>query len=229
MTIILATNNAHKIREFQAILKDEFKQHKNIRVCAYSDIIEPFEIIESGVTFKENATIKVKAIYEAIKHEFKFRPLPYAAPYFIIAEDSGLCVLALNGEPGIYSARYASFKHFDSIESSTDLANLHCLIESIKPIAPTPAYFLAHIAMIEIKAFSCTPSADFIIEHFEGKLKGSVIAQMRGNAGFGYDPIFIPSEDNPLGLSLAEYNPSAKNRISHRKKAISQCIEKILS
>ncbi len=273
MTIILATGNKHKIREFEAMLGDTDAQ-----VYAYEEILESLEIVESGASFSENASLKVKAIYQALYAKYiqdsqntesrltqntqtqgqgvntdfaNSQNLAYSAmyplkaPLAIIAEDSGLCVPALNGEPGIYSARYASFKHFnthlDSAQSqelptmslntshiahnSTDSENLQCLIEHIAPFAPTPAFFTAHIALIFVESLPLPPIEQCYIECFEGRLEGIAISEARGTEGFGYDPIFVPLDLNPHKQTLAEFTPSAKNAISHRKRAISACLK----
>ena len=247
MIIILATGNQHKIREFSAMLGD-----KDIKVYAYEEILKPLHIIENGTSFAENASIKVQAIYEALYTQSQHQDNPHTqnppllqAPLALIAEDSGLCVSALNGEPGIYSARYAEYKHFvknlaqntqkmqnphptqahTMTHNSTDSDNLQCLIEQIAPFAPTPAFFVAHIALIYVKSLPLLPFSQCHIEHFEGKLEGVAISEPRGNEGFGYDPIFMPNEHNPLRKSLAEFEPSAKNAISHRRQALSQCVE----
>ncbi|MCX2716629.1 non-canonical purine NTP pyrophosphatase [Helicobacter sp. MIT 21-1697] len=240
MTIILATSNTHKIREFQAMLGD-----KDAKVYAYEEILKPLHIIENGASFAENAALKAKAIYNALYMQYmqeKGQSDVLAFPLALIAEDSGICIPALGGEPGIYSARYAQYKGFrqDSralytqrtqsdlhiTHNSTDIENLHCLLEQITPFAPTPAFFIAHIALIYMES-TLLPLDKCKIEHFEGKLDGIVIGEKRGNQGFGYDPLFVPNKDNPLQKTLAQLEPSAKNMLSHRKKAISLCVERL--
>ena len=193
MVIVLASANQHKICEFQAMLKNV---KEKVKVYAYGELLETFEIAENGNSFKENATLKVKAIYQALytlsqsTMQENIRNL-FAQPLAIIAEDSGLCVPVLNGEPGIYSARYAHHKQFASMQyKNTDEANLYCLLNALTHCAPTPAFFVAHIALIFIKPYFCTytlpPLEQCVIEHFEGILNGEVINEMRGNEGFGY-------------------------------------------
>lgn len=234
MVIVLASANQHKIREFKEMLKNV---KEKVEVYAYGEILEAFEIVENGNSFEENAALKVKAIYQAL-YALSLKPMQesikhlFAQPLAIIAEDSGLCVPALNGEPGIYSARYARYKQCVSTHhKSTDEANLQCLCNALAHCVSTPAFFIAHIALIYIKPYSCEsplpPLEQCVIEHFEGLLNGEVINEARGNEGFGYDPIFIPTEHNPQSLTLAEFDMSAKNAISHRKKALSQCISRL--
>lgn len=224
MTIILATGNKHKIQEFQSILEG-----KGAKVYAYNDFIESFHIHEHGKDFRENAALKLQAIYQALYERYSQQPHTLLqAPIALLAEDSGLCVQALNGEPGIYSARYAHYKHFVSTaQNSTDEQNLQCLIGQIKHLSTTPAFFIAHIALIVVQHLPLPPLKQCQIEHFEGILHGEVIDEARGEKGFGYDPIFIPNENNPLRKTLAEFEPSAKNAISHRKKALYECCKSL--
>lgn len=240
MTIILATSNMHKIREFQAMLGD-----KNARIYAYEEILKPLHIVENGATFAENAALKAKAIYNAFHTQYtqKKEQNDLVFPLALIAEDSGICIPALGGEPGIYSARYAQYKGFkrDSqnlrkhgeqrdlhlTHNSTDTMNLHCLIKQIAPFAPTPAFFVANIALIYSESSRLPPLQECVIEHFEGRLDGIAIGEARGSQGFGYDPLFVPNTDNPLQKTLAELAPSVKNMLSHRKKAISLCIKRL--
>ena len=262
MTIILATGNHNKIREFRAILQEQIEglsqtPQDSINVYAYSDFIMPIEIEENGTSFKENATIKLKAVYNAFCNKMRddktkdsMRHL-LQTPLVFIAEDSGLCVPMLDNEPGIYSARYYEFlqaqgqiqKSAVKLSNSADEVNLVCLCERLSALAnkkqiKIPAFFTAYIALL-IVPISATldskldsmlpPFERLAVEYSEGVLHGEVIDKPRGKEGFGYDPIFIPAQSNPQKQTLAEFSPSAKNAISHRKKAFSQCIKKLLS
>ncbi len=218
MNIILATNNQHKINEFKSML-----HNIEAGVYAYGELVSILEIQEVGLSFKENAILKAQAVYQAICAQIN-KSATLQTPIAIIAEDSGLCIPAIGGEPGIYSARYAHYKHFSKTsQNSTDLLNLECLIQQIKSLGSTPAYFTAHIALMYIES----DTLPYSVWHFEGKLQGSVISEARGKYGFGYDPIFIPEDSNPLAKTLAEFTPSAKNTISHRYKALSNCIDRL--
>lgn len=261
MNIILATGNHNKIREFKAILQEQQIQdsiQNPMNVYAYSDFLTPFEIEENGISFKENATIKLKAIYQAfckkvqsdIKAQDSMRHL-LQAPLVFIAEDSGLCVPMLENEPGIYSARYCEYlklqgqnlSNTTKLCNGADEANLMCLCEKLSHLLSAgqiqiPAFFIAHIALlivpmqfyVDCALDSMLPSFETLqVEHCEGILHGEVIDKPRGKEGFGYDPIFIPSESNPHKQTLAEFSPSAKNAISHRKKAFLQCATKLIS
>ncbi|BDB66692.1 non-canonical purine NTP pyrophosphatase [Helicobacter cinaedi] len=264
MTIILATGNNNKIREFKAILQEQIQHLPNktlrdsiqdsINVCAYSDFVSPFEIEENGTSFKENATIKLKAVYNAfcnkMRDDMEVRDSVWNGlhtPLVFIAEDSGLSVPMLDNEPGIYSARYYEFlqaqgqiqKSAVKLSNSADEVNLVCLCEKLSGLVnkgqiQIPAFFTAYIALL-IVPISATldsmlpPFECLEVEYSEGVLHGEVIDKPRGKEGFGYDPIFIPTQSNPQKQTLAEFSLSAKNAISHRKKAFSQCIKKLFS
>jgi len=193
MKIVVASGNKGKIKEIKKILN-------SYDVIPYTDLIEPFEIEENGGTFKENAIIKAKAIYEKLPENI------------VIADDSGISVPALNNEPGIFSARYAG-------EEASDKDNLNKLINELKKrnITKTPAYYTAAIAV-------ATPYGVFTTHGF---MYGDVIDEARGEKGFGYDPMFIPKGFNK---TLGELDESVKQKISHRVKALdlAQKIIKVL-
>ena len=186
MRIILATSNQGKVKEFQSWISE-------YEVIAYSDIMEPFEIEETGTTFKENALIKARAVYEKLG----------VTKDIVLSDDSGISVDALDGAPGIYSARYAGVD-----ASAKD--NLHKLINALKEkgIAQTPAYYTAAIALVCAKGEFCV----------HGWMHGQAIAEERGHNGFGYDPMFIPEG---YTYTLGELDESVKKAFSHRAKALS--------
>ena len=263
MTIILATGNHNKIREFKAILQEQIEglsqtPQDSINVYAYSDFVTPFEIEENGTSFKENATIKLKAVYNAfcnkMRDDMEVKDSVWNGlhtPLVFIAEDSGLSVPMLDNEPGIYSARYYEFlqaqgqfqKSAVKLSNSADEVNLVCLCEKLSGLVnrgqiQIPAFFTAYIALLIVpisatldsRLDSMLPPFECLeVEYSEGVLHGEVIDKPRGKEGFGYDPIFIPTQSNPQKQTLAEFSPSAKNAISHRKKAFSQCIKKLFS
>ncbi|WP_060825095.1 RdgB/HAM1 family non-canonical purine NTP pyrophosphatase [Sulfurospirillum cavolei] len=185
MRIILATSNQGKVREFQAWIGEH-------EVLAYSDVIEPFEIEETGLSFKENALIKARAVYERLGDK----------NVLVLSDDSGISVPALGGIPGIYSARFAG-------ANAGAQENLHKLIQMLKDnaLTKTPAFYTAAIALVCAKGEFCV----------HGWMHGEAIAQARGNNGFGYDPMFIPEGyDNTLG----ELDESVKKAFSHRARAL---------
>ncbi len=182
MAIILASSNKGKIREIAQLLGQE--------VVPYKDVVGDVDIVEDGKSFKENAIIKAHTIYEKTPNSI------------VIADDSGISVPALGGEPGIYSARYAG-------EGASDKENLQKLIETLKArrIERTPAYYTAAIAI-------ASPQGIYTVH---GWMWGEVIAETRGDKGFGYDPMFIPEG---YDKTLGELDEEIKQRISHRAKAL---------
>ena len=186
--LIVATRNASKTREIQAILGSDF---------AVEDISARgllAEITETGSSFEENAILKAIAVSNQVAE-------------LVMADDSGLEVDALDGGPGILSARYAG-------EKATSDANIRKLLSELAqrdlPRLGRSARFRCVIALAE---------TGHLLRTFEGTVEGSVIGGPRGTAGFGYDPIFIP---DGFGLTFAEIPAEEKNRISHRAKAIEQ-------
>jgi XTP/dITP diphosphohydrolase len=183
--IILASSNQGKLKELKAWMED-------FDVYAFSEVMTPFEIVEDGDSFKENALIKARAVYEALDDK----------KAIVMSDDSGISVNALGHTPGIYSARYAGIN-----ASAKD--NLNKLIETLKDkgIKKTPAYYTASIGIVCHKGEFCV----------HGWMYGNVIDEARGNNGFGYDPMFIP-----LGFdkTLGELDESVKKELSHRSKAL---------
>lgn len=183
MKIFLATGNKHKIDEIKAI----FKNVKDIEILSIKDGIEIPEVVEDGDTFEANSAKKALEIA-------KFTGM------ITIADDSGLCVDALNGEPGVYSARYSG-------EEATDASNNVKLIKNLQGIENRKAHFVSVITLgkPDGRAYS-----------FRGEVDGEIIDIPRGDTGFGYDPHFYVAE---YGKTLAEM-PEMKNVISHRANAL---------
>lgn len=196
MKIFLATGNKHKIEEIKAIFS-EVSQEKNIEILSIKDGIEIPEVIEDGKTFEENSQKKALEIAKFLN-------------MIAIADDSGLCVDVLNGDPGVYSARYS--------EEGTDEANNKKLIKNLQKKENRIARFISVISLAK-------PNGD--VFSFRGEVEGKIIDIPRGNTGFGYDPHFYIEE---YGKTLAEM-PDIKNKISHRAKALEklkQNLENIL-
>ena len=187
MKIILASGNKGKIKEIKEYCIGS-------EVVPYSDLIEPFEIVEDGKTFQENAIIKAQTIYDKLKDKEK--------NFVVLADDSGMTVPSLGNIPGIYSARYAGV-------DASDKDNLYKLIESLKEkdIQKTPAYYTAAMAIV-------TQKGVFTVH---GWMHGDVIDKAKGESGFGYDPMFIPSG---FDKTLGELNKEIKQKFSHRTKAL---------
>ena len=192
MKIILATSNKGKVKEIQNSF-DKFE------VVPFSEVVEPFEIVEDGKSFKENAIIKAKAVYNALDGE----------NVIVLSDDSGISVPILGNEPGIKSARYAGDK-----ASVKD--NLYKLIDELKKrgIKRTPAFYTAAIALATKDGIFCV----------HGWMYGEVIDEARGDNGFGYDPMFIPEG---FDKTLGELDESIKKELSHRSKAL-KLIKKLL-
>lgn len=189
MKIFLATGNKHKIEE----ISDIFSEVKDIEILSIKDGIDIPEVIEDGETFEENSLKKAKEISEFLN-------------MIVIADDSGLCVDALNGGPGVYSARYS--------EEGTDKANNEKLVKNLQGIENRKAKFVSVISLVKPdgKSFS-----------FRGEVEGEIIDIPRGETGFGYDPHFYLKE---YGKTLAEM-PELKNKISHRANALEKLKENL--
>jgi XTP/dITP diphosphohydrolase len=184
-TLVLASGNAGKLRELREILGGSFD------VRAQSEFgVE--DIDETGLTFVENALLKAR-------HATQATGLP------ALADDSGLCVAALGGAPGLYSARYAG-THGDA------RANISKLLDALRdvPDEQRTAHFHASIVLLR----HATDPQPLIAE---GSWHGRILHAPRGDGGFGYDPVFLDPE---LGVSAAELDPAVKHRISHRGRAL---------
>lgn len=185
---ILASNNKNKVREFKEKLK-EF----NIDVISQKDAGYDIEVEETGTTFAENATLKAEAIYK-----LSGKPT--------IADDSGLEIDYLNGEPGVYSARYAGPNATDEDKNNKVLD----LMKNVKEEDRT-ARFKCDICYIDENGEK---------HIFEGVFEGKIDTEPKGTNGFGYDPIF-----NIGDKTSAELSPEEKNEISHRGKAIKKFVD----
>lgn len=186
-TLIIATRNAHKAREIAAILP----QYYDVKTLA--DYPEAPEVEECGLTFAENARLKACGVSAVL-------------PGLVLADDSGLCVDALRGAPGVHSARYAG-------EHGDDEANNRKLLTELKSRsgkAPFSAHFVCAMSLAqngrEIAAFS-------------GVVEGQITLTPAGSGGFGYDPLFIP---NGFEHTFAQLPAKIKNGISHRSRALAQ-------
>ena len=182
--IVLASNNKHKIKEVKEILSD-------YEIITLDDIGYYDEIEETGSTFLENALIKAKTVSEYLKEK--------NMNYDVLADDSGTVCDALDGAPGIYSARYASNHDFK--------LNRDKLISDLKG-KDNSAYFNCTMVLYHI---------DGTYEEAVGKTYGKIIDEERGDTSFGYDSIFL-SDD--LGKTFGEASSEEKNKVSHRYRAL---------
>jgi len=185
MKLIFASNNANKLKEIKALVPP------HIYILSLQDIEFDIEIEETGSTLQENAAIKARSIFE-LTGEACF------------ADDSGLMVDALDGQPGVKSARYAG-------EPSDNLANIQLLLHKLKGKDNRAARFQTVVCYKDAHKES----------FFKGEVHGHITAEMHGSNGFGYDPIFIPTG---YTNTFAEMEAEEKNKISHRKNAIAQLV-----
>ena len=196
MKLVFATNNQHKLEEIRKILQPKFE------IVSLNEIVCHTDIPETGSTLEENALIKARYVFDN-----------YGLDCF--ADDTGLEVEALNGEPGVYSARYAGGNGHDSE------ANMQKLLQKMADKIHRKARFRTVIALITSQQMATqNPShqTDFQQPHiFEGIVNGHIAYEKSGHEGFGYDPIFIPEG---YDKSFAELGIEVKNNISHRARAV---------
>lgn len=217
MKIVLASRNQKKIKELQSLL---ISDRLDIQVLSLDDIGYTEEIIEDGESFEENSIIKAC--------------VPASLGYIGVADDSGLTVDSLGGEPGIYSARYSG-------EGADDEKNNSLLLDNMRdvPDGDRTASFVCTIAMVLPREFDIVlPDGLFVGDRkaesrlgefkgftVRGEAHGIILKNLVGSGGFGYDPLFY-SQD--AGKTFAELSPEEKNRISHRGQAMSKFKEILL-
>ena len=183
--IVLASHNPHKIKEMSAMLRERL--HIDMEILSLDDVGITEEIVEDGTSFLENAVIKAHAAAQS--------------GYIGLADDSGLTVDALDGAPGIYSARYAG-------EHGDDEANNQKLLKEMQGVSDRRAAYVCAMAMV------FPNGAEPIFA--QGTLSGEILCSPRGNGGFGYDPLFWIDE---LGKTLAEISMEEKNTFSDSRRA----------
>lgn len=211
--IVLATKNLGKIAEFERLIG------KKLKVLGLNDFPDMPDVEETGATLEENAYLKASAIA-------KFAKLP------CLADDSGLFISALNNQPGVYSARYASEKFSDSTEDEVKLfslnpaqANINKVLRKLDQESNRRAQFRTVVAFVDLKK-----------NHrfdFKGTLDGNISTAPNGTNGFGYDPIFIPDQSSVnksfTPRTLAELSSAEKDEISHRARAFAQALPVLLA
>ncbi|MDQ0288643.1 RdgB/HAM1 family non-canonical purine NTP pyrophosphatase [Oligosphaera ethanolica] len=185
--IVAATGNKHKIAEIQAILAP-----LGLRVLSANDVGGMPDVVEDGETFRDNAVKKALAGARALGRT-------------VLADDSGLEVVALHGAPGVYSARYAG-------EGGNDGRNLSKLLREMTDITDRRARFVAVIAV-------ATPEG--LVGTAEGEVRGIIATAPRGQGGFGYDPVFVPEGEVE---TFAELPAAVKNAMSHRGNALKAAV-----
>ncbi len=190
MKLIIASNNAHKLREIREILGDHFGEIQSMKEAGIEH-----ETVEDGETFLQNAVKKAREIAEI-------------SGCCALADDSGLCVDALDGAPGIFSARFAG-RHGD------DEANNDLLLEKLKDTEDRGAHYSCAMALVYPDGKTLTS---------EGRLYGEIGRERKGSNGFGYDPLFVLPE---RGCTTAELSPEEKNSISHRALALKGLVKQL--
>ncbi|MDD6160799.1 MAG: XTP/dITP diphosphatase [Oscillospiraceae bacterium] len=190
MKLVLASKNQKKLKEMQEILNQ-----LGIEVCLQSEVGVDVDVEETGATFEENSLLKASAVMKA-------SGLP------AIADDSGLCVDALNGAPGVYSARYGG-------EGLDDTGRYRLLLENMRGLGPRTAKFVSVITC-------CFPNGDVLTAR--GECPGTIAFAPQGEGGFGYDPVFWLPERKK---TFAQLSAEEKNAISHRGKALEIFREKL--
>lgn len=183
MKLVLASKNEKKLKEMNEILSG-----MGVEVCLQAEVGIDVDVEETGATFEENSLLKARAVMEA-------SGLP------AIADDSGLCVDALNGAPGVYSARYGG-------EGLDDAGRYRLLLASMPAGQPRAAKFVSVITC-------CFPNGDVLTAR--GECPGTIAFAPMGEGGFGYDPVFFLPK---LKKTFAQLSPEEKNAISHRGRAL---------
>ncbi|MDE9753112.1 XTP/dITP diphosphatase [Staphylococcus delphini] len=181
--IVIASSNQGKINDFKVIFSED-------NVIGINEMIEDFDVEETGTTFEENARLKSEAAAKLLNTT-------------VIADDSGLEVAALNGEPGVYSARYAGGQ-------KSDEANIEKVLKGLESEENRAARFVCVISMTTATGETTT---------FKGTVDGEITLSQIGENGFGYDPIFLIPERQK---TMAQLTAEEKSEISHRRKAIDQ-------
>ncbi|ASQ50910.1 nucleoside-triphosphate diphosphatase [Staphylococcus pseudintermedius] len=181
--IVIASSNQGKINDFKVIFSED-------NVIGINEMIEDFDVEETGTTFEENARLKSEAAAKLLNAT-------------VIADDSGLEVAALNGEPGVYSARYAGVQ-------KSDEANIEKVLKGLENEENRAARFVCVISMTTVTGETTT---------FKGTVEGEITLSQIGENGFGYDPIFLIPERQK---TMAQLTAEEKSEISHRRKAIDQ-------
>ena len=215
--IFIATRNVHKAGEIRGILGEQFEY------LTPKDFAGVSEVVEDADSFTGNASKKAMELAKWLVTAANVPPIFYASRIFVIADDSGLEVDCLNGVPGVHSARFAALDT-GKYGNSTDAENNAKLLRLLKgvPMENRAARFRCVIALVEIRP----PSSILCPEIFDGLCEGHIDFAPAGQAGFGYDPIFVPSG---FTQSFAELTEKVKNQLSHRAKALAKLRLKLAS
>ena len=210
-TLLIATRNAHKAGEIQAILGAQF------RCLTLKEFPGAPAVVEDADTFAGNATKKAAELAKWLTGKHSTFNIQLSTSNYVLADDSGLEVDALDGAPGVHSARFAAL---DKTENSRDTDNNAKLLRLLKdvPLEKRAARFLCVIALVEIHP----PSSILHPQIFGGACEGRIQFTASGQGGFGYDPLFVP---DGFAQSFAELGENVKNELSHRAKALAKLKE----
>ena len=220
-TIVIATRNAHKAGEIRAILGDRF------RFLTLNDFPGAPEIVEDAGTFAGNATKKAVELAKWVSAKHRTPNIERPTPNFVLADDSGLEVDALNGAPGVHSARFAALDRSANSGNSSNADNNAKLLRLLKDVPPEERTARFHCVLAltpglseRIESASPVCYADEFemqTELFDGVCEGRVGFETRGQNGFGYDPLFVPAG---FERTFAELGEDVKNKLSHRARAL---------
>lgn len=215
-TLLIATRNAHKVGEIQAILGDDF------RCLTLKDFPGAPAVVEDADTFAGNATKKAVELAKWLAGKHSTSNIQHPTPNFVLADDSGLEVDALGGAPGVHSARFAALDKSENSHDADNNAKLLRLLRDV-PLAKRTGRFRCVIALVAVplgKVEVASPvcyADEFEARIFDGACEGVIQFAASGQGGFGYDPLFVP-----VGFqqSFAELGEDVKNRLSHRAQAL---------
>jgi XTP/dITP diphosphohydrolase len=197
MRLFLATANVHKVDEMRAILAGAAR---GLEVLPATVVGGMPHVVEDAGSFEGNARKKAMALW----HRVSASERDPAAPWLCLADDSGLCVDALDGAPGVHSSRFSG-----TGGDTANTAKLLALLEAVPPAARTAAF---HCCLVAV-----TPDGGTAV--FDGKCPGHIVGAPRGAGGFGYDPVFVPEG---FDLTFAELPSAVKNTMSHRARALAK-------
>ncbi len=216
-TLFIATRNVHKVAEIQAILGPQFE------FLTLNDFPNAPKVVEDAETFAGNAVKKAVELAKWLAGNSKLK-IKNLKPDFVLADDSGLEVDALNGAPGVHSARFAALDKSQNSPDADNNAKLLRLLQDV-PLEKRAAHFRCVIALVPVpegKAEVASPvcyADEFEARTFDGACEGRIQFSARGQGGFGYDPLFMP---DGFTQSFAELGEDVKNKLSHRAKALTK-------
>jgi XTP/dITP diphosphohydrolase len=215
-TLLIATRNAHKVGEIQSILGPQ------IQFLTLNDFPGAPAVVEDADTFAGNATKKAVELAKWLNIQRSTFNVQHPKPDFVLADDSGLEVDALNGAPGVHSARFAALDRNENSHDADNNAKLLRLLKDV-PLVKRTARFRCVIALVPVpqgKIESASPvcyAEELELPTFDGACEGRIQFSASGQGGFGYDPLFVPEG---FKQSFAELGEDVKNQLSHRARAL---------